>query len=241
MKTPRREHNPPPVEANQHTRSPIASAPEPATDPKHRFRVRASLTLLTIAATLFTASALTTAHQVSTPPNDGTGALSAPTPPAGALPRSTPTALSIPALDLSIPLDRVALRPDGTVADPARFDRPSWYESGATPGELGSAVILGHVDSYRGRAVFFRLGELRPGDTVRVDRADNTTAEFLVTRTETVPKNAFPNQAVYGFHGTADLQLVTCGGSFDPVRRAYRDNVIIYTTFTGTESSALAH
>ncbi|UGT44902.1 class F sortase [Nocardia yamanashiensis] len=157
-----------------------------------------------------------------------------PLPAAPALPRSEPATLSIPALGLTADLDHIGMKPDGTVQDPVTFERPSWYDLGAAPGERGSAVILGHVDSYRGPAIFFRLGELRAGDAVAVTRADGATARFVVTRTETVPKDAFPAQSVYADHGDAELQLVTCGGDFDSARRTYRANVIVYTTLVRT-------
>ncbi|UGT43184.1 class F sortase [Nocardia yamanashiensis] len=146
---------------------------------------------------------------------------------------SQPMRLEIPAIGLSTRLDRIAMKADGTIEDPASFDRPSWYGWGPSPGDHGSAVILGHVDSARAPAVFFALDTLAPGDTVEVTRADGTTAEFVVDRTQLVPKTDFPNTAVYGDHGDSELQLVTCGGEFDSIGRTYLSNFIVYTKFTG--------
>jgi sortase (surface protein transpeptidase) len=103
-----------------------------------------------------------------------------------------------------------------------------WYTGSPPPGAIGPAVIAGHIDSYRGPGVFFRLRELRPPDRVYVRRADGTLAIFRVTSVRTYPKDRFPTAAVYGPAPGAQLRLVTCGGVFDPGRRSYLSNVVVY-------------
>ena len=149
--------------------------------------------------------------------------------------RSTPVALRIPAIDLAIPLGELGLNPDGTVEVPTDFAEAGWFRLGPSPGQSGSAVILGHVDSYRGPAVFFRLASLLVGDEVEVSLADGVVARFVVTAVNTYPKEAFPATEVYGSHGYSALQLVTCGGEFDPATRAYRSNVVVYTSLVALE------
>ncbi|GAB0105621.1 class F sortase [Nocardia sp. JMUB6875] len=173
-------------------------------------------------------------HQVQAPPAHADTRLQAPLAAAPARSHSDPRTLMIPKLGLATDLDSIGLKSDGTVDDPATFVRPSWYRPGVAPGDRGSAVILGHVDSYRGPAVFFRLGELTAGDLVEVARTDGSTLRFQVDHTMTVSKDAFPNQQVYGDHGDAELQLVTCGGSFDTATRSYRSNVIVFTKLVGS-------
>jgi len=104
-----------------------------------------------------------------------------------------------------------------------------WYALGPRPGEPGSAVILGHVDSKEdGPAVFFRLRELRRGDQIRVRRADGSTVRFVVQRTEQYDKQRFPTDDVYYPTLTPGLRLVTCGGEFDATARSYRSNIIVF-------------
>jgi sortase (surface protein transpeptidase) len=103
-----------------------------------------------------------------------------------------------------------------------------WYELGPRPGDPGSAVILGHVDSRRGPAVFFRLRELRRGDQVRVGRADGSVLRFVVQRTEQSDKQRFPTDDVYYPTLTPGLRLVTCGGLFDYRSGHYRSNIIVF-------------
>jgi sortase (surface protein transpeptidase) len=151
--------------------------------------------------------------------------------------RSVPVHLDIPAIGVSTPLMALGLNADGTVAvPPLRPDAPAgWYRHLATPGEVGPAVILGHVDTAAaGTAVFHRLRDLRPGDTVTVRRTNGSTAVFTVDRLAQYPKSAFPADAVYGPVDHPALRLVTCGGAFDAIHREYRGNLIVYATLTAT-------
>jgi sortase (surface protein transpeptidase) len=160
----------------------------------------------------------------------------APAPPDAAAPvaplddRSAPLELRIPAIGVSTPVSTLGLNPDNTVEVPTDFQRAGWFGLGPSPGQLGSAVVLGHVDSYRGPAVFFRLRSLRPGDAVEVSLADGAIAHFAVTAVETYLKDQFPAERVYGPHGNSALQLVTCGGEFDRQARSYLSNIVAYTS-----------
>jgi hypothetical protein len=152
------------------------------------------------------------------------------TAPAGRAPAGTvPVGLRIPALALAVPLSRLGLNPDRTVEVPTDFARAGWFRLGPAPGQPGSAVILGHVDSYRGPAVFYRLGSLRPGNRIEVTRADGATATFAVRAVRSYLKREFPARQVYGSHGGRSLQLVTCGGEFDRSARSYLSNIVVYT------------
>lgn len=104
--------------------------------------------------------------------------------------------------------------------------------SPANGGSPRCFVILGHVDSAKGAAVFYELGRLRPGHRIEVTRADGRTVQFTVESVERVPKERFPTGRVYGPLDHAGLRLVTCGGSFDRNKRSYRDNIIVYAAQT---------
>ena len=143
-----------------------------------------------------------------------------------------PVRVQIPKIGVASSLDRLGRAPDGTVQVPGpdRWEVPGWYELGPRPGELGSAVILGHVDSKRGPAVFFRLRELRRGDEIAVTRADGSSVRFVVQRTEQYDKQRFPTDAVYYPTLASALRLVTCGGQFDHSTGHYRSNIIVFAT-----------
>ena len=141
-----------------------------------------------------------------------------------------PVFLRVPAIGVAVSLSTLGLNPDGTVQVPTDFAQPGWYRFGPTPGEVGSAVILGHVDSYRGPAVFFELRSLRAGDTVDVTLADGVVAHFAVSTVAMYGKAQFPAAEVYGSHGIPALQLVTCGGQFDRATDHYLSNIVVYST-----------
>ena len=88
----------------------------------------------------------------------------------------------------------------------------------------------GHVDSRTGPAVFYRLRELRPGDEIRVVRADHRVVRFKVDSLASYPKQSLPPDAVYGATTTPALRLITCAGSFDRSSRSYRDNLVVSAT-----------
>jgi Sortase domain len=144
-----------------------------------------------------------------------------------------PVRLEIPSIGVSTSLQRLGRDGHGAVevpSGPGRWEQAGWYAPGTRPGDPGSAVILGHVDSKAGPAVFYRLRELRPGDDITVIRADGRAVHFGVDRAEQYPKRRFPTDEVYYPTLTPALRLVTCGGAFDQAWGHYRDNVIVFAT-----------
>jgi hypothetical protein len=141
-----------------------------------------------------------------------------------------PVRIDIPRISVTSALDRLGRAPDKTVEVPSRWEVAGWYAAGTRPGDPGSAVILGHVDSKRGPAVFYRLRELRRGDQIEVGRADGSTVRFAVERIAQYPKRRFPTDEVYYPTLTPALRLVTCGGTFDATAGHYRSNVIVFAT-----------
>ena len=139
-----------------------------------------------------------------------------------------PVRLRVPALGIDAPLTHLGVAPDQTIEVPADFAVPGWFDQGPRTGTAGPAVILGHVDSKAGPAVFYRLNRLPVGAEVFVDRADGSTVDFRVRGTQHVAKTAFPTDLVYAPTLEPSLRLVTCGGPFDHTRSSYLDNVIVY-------------
>jgi sortase (surface protein transpeptidase) len=154
--------------------------------------------------------------------------------------RSAPVALRIPAIGVAVSVSALGLNSDRTVQVPTNFQEPGWFRLGPSPGQVGSAVILGHVDSYEGPAVFFRLRSLLAGDRVEVSLADGAVAHFVVNTVTMYKKDQFPARLVYGSHGYPALQLVTCGGKFDTHTGTYLSNVVAYTSLVATTPAAAA-
>jgi Sortase domain len=151
------------------------------------------------------------------------------------LPRSAPVAVDIPAIGVHSTLLHLGVSSDGTIQVPSlntRAGDAAWYKYSATPGQLGTSVIEGHVDTYLGPAVFFRLGALRPGDSIDVRLADGMTAVFRVTGVRQYLKSRFPAKTIYGATGFAALHLITCGGVFDYTTRSYLSSTVVFASLT---------
>jgi hypothetical protein len=146
---------------------------------------------------------------------------------AAGLGRSVPIRLQVGAIGVDSALMSLGLRADGTMQVPTGGFPAGWYNGGPTPGEVGPAIIAGHVDM-NGPGVFFRLHELKPGDRVVVTRSDGSKPVFRVTRVTMFPKDKFPTQLVYGNTSKPVVRLITCGGSFNSRTGHYEDNIIAF-------------
>jgi sortase (surface protein transpeptidase) len=150
------------------------------------------------------------------------------------LPASMPVRVQIPALGVTSRIMELGLERDGSMEVPPGAYPVGWYDGSPTPGQLGPAVLAGHVDWDGEPGAFYGLRELLPGDTVVVDRADGITTTFRVDRVEEHPKDDFPTDEVYGDIDHVGLRLITCGGAFDEDTGDYLDNVIVYASLMGT-------
>jgi sortase (surface protein transpeptidase) len=185
---------------------------------------------------------------------DGTGAHRPPAPAAGAAPddqvpaaalsgtplaAADPVRLRIPAIGVDAPVTGVGLDQEGHLATPADTERnlAGWYRAGITPGQRGTALLAGHVDTARGPAVFYGLGALHRGDRIDVDRADRSTAWFVVDAVAVYDRAAFPDRKVYGQAPDPQLRLITCGGQYTK-GRGYQGNLVVFAHLTGHRETA---
>ncbi|HEX7744873.1 MAG TPA: class F sortase, partial [Micromonosporaceae bacterium] len=152
---------------------------------------------------------------------------------------SQPVGITIPSLNVRAVVHNVGIAPDGTIAVPPleRANEAGWYDQSRTPGELGPAVIVGHVDSRAGPAVFYQLNRMRPGDRVEVARQDRTVAVFEVSRIDRFSKSNIPVDQVYGDVDRPNLRLITCGGPWVGGQTGYADNVIVFANLVDAKRS----
>ena len=134
--------------------------------------------------------------------------------------------LRIPAIGVDSKLMDLGLKPDGTLETPPAGFPAGWFTGAPTPGEMGPAIIVGHV-RFVTPGVFARLSEMRPGDEIIVKRRDGSTPRFRVTRLAHFAKSAFPTKRVYGNIGHAGLRLITCGG-LDAHTNVFEENVVVF-------------
>ena len=147
--------------------------------------------------------------------------------PAPAVP--APVSLTIPAIGVHTKLIRLGITAQGTLQVPTSTTVAGWYTGSPRPGEIGSSVIAGHIDSYLGPGIFYRLRDMKPGERIYVQRANGSLAVFSVYAVRQYPKAHFPTGTVYGPEPDAELHLITCGGTFDYATRSYLSNVVVYS------------
>jgi hypothetical protein len=156
-----------------------------------------------------------------------------------ALHQSVPVSVAIPSIGVQSQLLRLGLNKDGTIQVPnliTSANEAAWYKYSVTPGQIGTAVIEGHVDSYQGPAVFFRLGALRPGNHINVTLADGITAVFRVTGVREYAKDKYPANIIYAPADYAALRLITCGGGFDQATGHYLGSVVVFASLVSSSS-----
>lgn len=156
------------------------------------------------------------------------------------LTRSVPVTIYIPHINVRARILSLGLTSGGAVGVPPLTSPflTSWYNKGASPGSPGTAVIFGHVDAAAvGPAVFYNLGNLRPGDLVYITLRDGRTALFRVYSAALYQKAEFPDQAIYGYTSWPSLRLVTCGGQFDYATGHYLANTVVFAQYVGQRAS----
>ncbi|MFD5448012.1 class F sortase [Streptomyces sp. NPDC003470] len=142
---------------------------------------------------------------------------------------AVPDRVVIPAIQVDAPIMPVGLDADGWVGAPPPEDPnlAGWFTGAVSPGENGTAVVVGHVDNTQGPAVFYGLGALKKGNRVEVSRQDGRTAVFEIYGVEVFEKDDFPGDRVYAAKGGPELRVITCGGGFTK-QNGYDGNVVAF-------------
>lgn len=190
-----------------------------------------SLVLLGLCGLAYNAAALAKPTSLQPAHQFKTTAVAAPAPKPVSLPKSLPTHITIQSQAIDVDLISVGLNPDGSMETPPVLDWVAgWYRYSPTPGQIGPAVIVGHVDSYQGISVFWNLRKVQAGDTIDIARADGIIAHFKVTQLAQYDQHDFPSSKVYGNTTDAELRVITCGGTFDTSTGHYTQNTVVYAT-----------
>ena len=142
---------------------------------------------------------------------------------------SEPTKLVIESIAVDTEVVSVGKNADETMEVPPIEEYiAGWYRLGPTPGEIGPAIIVGHVDNREGPSVFWRLEELSSGDEIEVTREDGEVVAFQVYEVQSFDQNNFPTETVYGDTEGSELRLITCGGDFDWREGRYTHNTVVF-------------
>jgi Sortase domain len=208
-------------------------APPPTTPVSLRARLAGLASVLLIVGGFVTLVVAIMAQQHAPQPSASAAGDLGPAGHGPSLQRSLPVSVYIPAIGVDSKLLYMGVNADGTIQVPSletRSGEAGWYKYSVTPGQIGASVIEGHVDSYQGPAVFYRLGALRPGDTIDVTLADGSTAIFRVTGVREYLKSNFPAKTIYGAVDYAALRLITCGGVFDYATGHYLSSTVVFAS-----------
>jgi hypothetical protein len=205
----------------------------PTDDPEQRRRKRRNALLVAVVGALLIWMA-GHGHLQTAPQPPASAALARIVDGRGPLPASAPERVRIPAIGVDAPTTVLGLAADGRIAVPSyrEADRIGWYRYSPVPGTSGTAVLVGHVDTPTGRAVLYRLGQLRPGDRILIDRRNGSTAVFTVTRVASYADSTFPTGQVYSLNSPPQLSLITCGHGYDPATHRYLGNIVAFARLT---------
>jgi sortase (surface protein transpeptidase) len=153
------------------------------------------------------------------------------------LPASKPVRLKIPHINVDTAVGTVGRTSSNEIGAPKgnHINDAGWFDESPTPGQYGPSVIVGHIDTQHGPSVFFRLGELRHGNTIQITRKDDTNATFVVDTARRYPdRTKLPAGQLLGGHvDRSGLRLVTCT-DYDHTTGHYRGNTIISAHLTHT-------
>lgn len=144
------------------------------------------------------------------------------------------THVSIPDIGVSSDIELLRLDSTGALLPPMDFNRAGWYSGGVVPGQIGPAIIAGHIDSITAPAVFANLHKMTPGMKILVSLSNGTVLTFAADRSAVAPKTQFPSSSVYGTVPTPQLRVITCDGTFNRATGHYDDNLVVFATLVTT-------
>jgi LPXTG-site transpeptidase (sortase) family protein len=142
---------------------------------------------------------------------------------------AAPTRLLVPAIKVDATVEPVGMDAQGRMGTPSQAGNVAWFQLGATPGDVGDAVIAGHLDWTSGPAVFWYLGRMRKGDAIKVMRSDGTSVEFVTDTSRTVPYDS-STDSLFTKDGPPSLTLITCAGTWDRQRGTYLQRLVVHAT-----------
>ena len=147
---------------------------------------------------------------------------------------STPVSISAPTIGLSAKITDLGKEANGELQVPSGEpgSPAGWYRDSPAPGQPGSSIILGHVNTTAGPVgLFYRLHEIQPGQQFATGMADGATKTFTVDKVDVYHKSSFPTVEVYRNADRPEVRLITCGG-FDKASNQYLDNTVVYAHLT---------
>lgn len=138
-----------------------------------------------------------------------------------------PMRLEIPSIHINAQILYMGLTKAGDMEAPVRIEDAGWYKLGTSPGNVGSAVIAGHVGVER-PGIFSNLSKVKPGDRVSVTDAKGDVSTFMVRESRTFAQTQKADE-VFNSTSGAHLNLITCAGVWDQAKHRYSDRLVVFT------------
>ncbi len=142
--------------------------------------------------------------------------------------RTLPVRLVIPSINVDATVEDVGVTAGGAMDTPTNTVDVGWYQFGISPGEIGSAVISGHLDTNKGEfGVFNNLDKLKPGDKIYVINDQDVTNTFVVRESKTYDPG-YADEVFSSNDGGIHLNLVTCDGIWDKNKKGYSKRLVVF-------------
>lgn len=139
-----------------------------------------------------------------------------------------PSLLTIPSLKIAAPFELLGIKSDHTIQVPKDYMSVGWFVYGAKPGEIGTSVIIGHLDSPKGRAIFADLSKIKIGEKIVIQRTDGSIVTYIVESTAKYSQDNFPTNEIYSPVAYAGIRLITCSGTYNKNAKHYSDNFVVF-------------
>jgi sortase (surface protein transpeptidase) len=138
--------------------------------------------------------------------------------------------LRIDAININTTLETTRLNLERSLMVPKDASIAAWYDQGPKPGNAGTALITGHLESRLGPGIFYNLKNLVIGDEI-VIRRENDEAVFHVDKLESYfQDHRFPWTEVYSTNGYSQLRIITCDGEYNSLTDKYSKNLVVFAT-----------
>jgi sortase (surface protein transpeptidase) len=150
-------------------------------------------------------------------------------PPAALVFSGLPIRIRIPAIEVDATVEPIGLTAENEMDVPQGWESVGWYQGGPLPGQVGNAVLAGHLDTSTGApGVFWRLDELQPGDVIVIDGDSGASLVFQISSLARYAYAQAPREEIFGPADTARLNLITCSGAWNAQDRIYDHRLVVY-------------
>lgn len=140
-----------------------------------------------------------------------------------------PVKITIKSIGITAPIESVGVL-EGAMAVPTFGHNVGWYSFGTRPGDVGSAVLAGHVNWMNGEdAVFTNLKDIKVGDVINVTNNYGKIDNFIVREIKSYPVWTDTTEIFSSSDGLSHLNLITCNGDWNDWLNTHDSRLVVFT------------